>query len=304
VFFVGGGGGGGAAKERLLGLRDSLCQRLRGLRVSKLSIVKPSYAEKNNLYTFLPFSLDGTRLERFLNFYKGDRHNKHIDIQESKRKDGSHLLEVTIDPDGIDDIYGYIRLKREEVEDELSRFATEQFGELVDYYTRQLYERLPNPKKSEDACLAYYRIRKAANNRREFFNSIPDQLKREVIERARAVLSTLVEFHDLAQWRYDDIINMLVKLAKVSKKTPINLYLRDVNLKGYVNNTSVDAQTMVGLEFSDEFRKGHEKEFGYKMPCDSLHHICHFVQPAEALKAIYDNNEDCLLQGGPVIAEY
>lgn len=291
-------------REYLQGLRDRLCHRLRELNISRLNDIKPTYAEKNNLYFFLPFRMDDTRRERFLNFYKSGLHNSYVDIRECKKNGEPNLLEVKIDPKGITDTYDYIHLRKEEIQEELSNFdiTVKQFEQLVDHYTRQLYERIP--KDNEASRLAYYQIVEAANNRREFLNNIPEQLKEKVIKRAKELLPTLDDFYELAEWRYKDIINMLGKLAKVSQKTPINLFFSNYNLKGYLNDTCVDEQTMIGFEFSDEFREAYGDEFGYKMPSESLHHVCHFVQPGEALKAIYNRKEDCLLKGGPVIGEY
>lgn len=293
-----------AKRAYFQGLRDRLCHRLRELNISRLNDIKPAYAEKNNLYLFLPFGMDDTRRERFLNFYKSGLHNRYVDIQERKRKDEPNLLEVRINPEGVSDTYDYIHLTKEEIQEKLSSFdiTVKRFEKLVEDYTRHLYERIP--KDNEAGGLAYCRIVEAANNRREFLNNIPEQLKEKVIERAKELLSTLYDFYDLAEWRYNDIINMLGKLAKVSQKTPIYLFFGNVDLKGYLNDACIDQQTMIGFEFSDEFREAYKTEFDYEMPSESLHHVCHFVQPGEALKAIYNNKENCLLEGGPVLGEY
>lgn len=292
-------------RKHLQRMRDGLCQRLKELNISRLSIIKPSYAEKNNLYLFLPFGMDDTRRDKFLEFYKSGRHNEYVNIQESQKKEEPNLLDVKINPDGVaDKIYNYIHLEKEEIQKELSNFdiPVKQFGQLVHDYTHQLCERIPND--NEDGLIAYYRILEAANNRREFLNNIPRDLKEKVVKRGKELLSALNDFYELAEWRYNNIITMLCKLAKVSQKVPINLFFGNYTLEGYLNEVCVEQQTMIGFEFSDEFRVAYEEEFGYKMPSESLHHVCHFVQPGEALKAIYNHKENCLLNGGPVIGEY
>jgi hypothetical protein len=298
-------------RERLKKLLHCLVDDLK-TDYEPLTIKELPYAENNNFYIFLPFKLDERVREKFIDFYKNGVHNKYVIIKKVtktiKDKTLKLQMELEVDSEGIEHIYDYLKLSEKEIKDEQELLKDKNFDKFVNgYISNLLHQELP--ALSETNSCAYGHIVDAIESKKDFLNQISSGLKKDVLEKADWYVSKLREYYELAHWRHQHIITMLKKLAKVSQKAPINMYLEGDKERAFLNNAIVEGQTMVGLEFSEDFRNEYANEFRSgdrqcEMPCGALHHIYHFVQPGEVLKAIYNNKENCLLKGGPIIGEY
>lgn len=287
-----------AKRKRIKELGRTLSDQGIGL----LKLANLSRDTNNNLYIFLPFKFGPDERKAFLGFYDSYRHNKYVRVFETQH---NNTLKVQIDPEGIRAIYNYAHLSELQMAIARERFDIDAgdyqgYGGLVGYFS-QLYQRI----SKNEACRAdYYYIQERAKKREAFYKDVAKEIKQEVIEKGKEFLNILTDYYELAEWRFNDIMETLEKLARLSQKYPIKLVCEPFDVEGYLNNVPVRDHTLVAFEFSKEFLKAYAREFGHGLPSGELQHIHHFVQPIEALKAIYNDKEKDLLWGGPVVGEY
>ncbi len=277
-----------------------LCQTLAQCDIGPLKLGGLSHDENNNLYIFLPFKFGPPERKRFLAFYNDYRHNKYVRVFKTRQ---NNTLRVQVNPEGIRAIYNYAHLSEFDIGIALERFNidAQDYEGLVAFYSSELYQRI---SKLESCQSAYYSIQEHAKKREEFYNSVSNEVKRKVIDKGNTFLKILRDYYGLAGWRFNDIMETLRKLASISQQHPIKLLCEPFEMEGYLNNIPVSDHTLVGFEFTNEFLHAYRKEFGHGLPSGELQHIHHFVQPIEALKAIYNDKEEPLLWGGPVVGEY
>jgi len=277
-----------------------LCQTLPKWNIGGLELGGLSHDENNNLYIFLPFKFGPSERKRFLAFYNDYRHNKYVRVFKTRQ---NNTLRVQVDPGGIRAIYNYAHLSEFDIGIALERFdiGVQDYEGLVEYYSSELYQRI---SKLESCQAAYYFIQERAKKREALYTSVSKEVKQEVIDKGKTFLNILRDCYGLAEWRFNDIMKTLKKLATLSQRQAISLLCEPINMQGYLNNVPVRDHTLIGFEFSKKLLAAYSKEFGHGLPSGELQHIHHFVQPIEALKAIYNDKEQALLWGGPVIGEY
>lgn len=287
-------------KMELQELLNELSEQLDNFSINPLKVGNLSTSEDNNLYIFLPFEIDSEQRQKLLNFYSAYRFTGFVSVNEGKDKE---VLEVTIEPEGIPSIYEYIKLEKQDIVRERERLNIDigEFDQWVEYHTTGITRRIPLNKNN---YCSYYFIEEYVKKRQDFFSKLPEETKKSVIQRGQIYLEMLNRYYELSRWRFNHIMNTLTKLATVSKDNPIRLLTKSVELEAYEYGNTVNKHTLIGFEFPQGFLSDYRGLFKYGLPSGNLHHIYHFIQPEEVLKAIHMNKEHCLLYGGPILGEY
>jgi hypothetical protein len=281
-------------RERLLKAVDKLQHEFANSRIGSLSIGDLSVREDNNLYIFLPFKFAPDHERRFLDFYRSPMHNQFVKVHSASEPG---TFSVQIDPSGITSIYRYIRLELEDVRIATERFhSLPDFDRLVYYFETQVRGKIPMNRGFRD----YLLLNESMEARVRYLRGVSDKVKKRVVDKGKYFLSLLLEHYELADWRFKHIIRTLETVATISESFPINLLCKPAKLEPYVPGFTSEHQTMIAFEFSEDFRNRYREEFEHGLPSGNLHHIYHFVQPEEVLKAIHHDREKALLHGGPV----
>lgn len=292
------------------GKYHELCSRIENLditlsmfKIGPLRLSSLSRETDNNLYLFLPFEFGDDQWKRFINFYQSPRHNKYVVIE---RREEPYGLNVRVRKEGIRIMYDYVRLREKELKIAMEQFDLNDsdFDSLVRYFS-PLYDRC---KTLESCATDRSSIESMENKRERFYRSLPSEIKTRIIQKGRILLCILQEYYDIADFRFNDIMETLEDLASLTKDYPIKLTCESFKVGGFLNNIPVRNQTLVSIEFSKEFLANYSRVFNHELPAGELQHVQHFVQPMEVFKAIHnaihDNGEQALLWGGPVLGEY
>ena len=289
----------GEERTRMVKRIGQLARTLSSKGIHPLKLGNLSQNLDNNLYIFLPFHFGPVEQERFLAFYDDFRYKGYIKVCAAKDKS---CLKVQVEPKSIRAIYDYAHLTLAETAMSCRKlsFGQSNYEELIQSYC-QLYS---NISRCESSAADYYYVQERAKKMRVFYERTADTIKQVVIDKSKAFLGVLRDYYDLAEWRFNDIMETLERLATLSQAYPITLLCEPFEMAGYLNNVAVRDHTLIGLEFSKEFLHAYSKKFGHGLPSGELQHIYHFVQPIEALKAIHNDEAPSLLSGGPIVGEY